>query len=227
MTTILIADDHPLFRDALRRAVLQVLPQAQLVEADDVPALLGLASEHPNADLLLLDLNMPGAHGFSALAHMRAAFPMLPVVVVSAREEPALMRRAIAHGAAGFIPKSADLETLGHALTAVLEGDTWLPPGVAASGAMLDPEEEDMARRVSELTPQQYRVLTMVCNGLLNKQIAYELEVSEATIKAHMTAILRKLGAQSRTQAVLLAGRLTLEGRGTAPPQDEDEESVA
>jgi len=137
------------------------------------------------------------------------------------------MRRAIAHGAAGFIPKSADLETLGHALTAVLEGDTWLPPGVAASGAMLDPEEEDMARRVSELTPQQYRVLTMVCNGLLNKQIAYELEVSEATIKAHMTAILRKLGAQSRTQAVLLAGRLTLEGRGTAPPPDEDEESVA
>ncbi|MEJ5208562.1 MAG: response regulator transcription factor [Lysobacteraceae bacterium] len=227
MTTILIADDHPLFRDALRRAVLQVLPQAQLVEADDVPALLGLAGAHPNADLLLLDLNMPGAHGFSALAHVRAVFPMLPVVVVSAREEPALMRRAIAHGAAGFIPKSADLAMLGQALTAVLDGDTWLPPGVAANGAMLDPEEEDMARRVSELTPQQYRVLTMVCNGLLNKQIAYELDVSEATIKAHMTAILRKLGAQSRTQAVLLAGRLTLEGRGTAPPPDEDEESVA
>ena len=223
MTTILIADDHPLFRDALRRTVLAVLPEAQLQEAENVPALVELAEHHSHADLLLLDLNMPGAHGFSALAHMRAAFPALPVVVVSAREEPALMRRAIGHGAAAFIPKSATLETIGKALTAVLEGETWLPSGIAAHGTMLDPEEEAIARRIAELTPQQYRVLGMVCNGLLNKQIAYELDVSEATIKAHMTAILRKLGAHSRTQAVLLAGRLTLEGRGTPPPADEDE----
>ena len=222
MTTILIADDHPLFRDALRRAVLQVLPQACLQEADNVMALMELASHYSQADLLLLDLNMPGAHGFSALAHVRAVFPALPVIVVSAREEPALMRRAIGHGAAGFIPKSADIATIGEALNTVLEGETWLPPGVAAHGTGLDPEEEDLAKRIAELTPQQYRVLTMVCNGLLNKQIAYELDVSEATVKAHMTAILRKLGAHSRTQAVLLAGRLTLEGRGTPPP-DEDE----
>ncbi len=222
MTTILIADDHPLFRDALRRAVLQVLPQACLQEADNVMALMELASHYSQADLLLLDLNMPGAHGFSALAHVRAVFPALPVIVVSAREEPALMRRAIGHGAAGFIPKSADIATIGEALNTVLEGETWLPPGVAAHGTELDPEEEDLAKRIAELTPQQYRVLTMVCNGLLNKQIAYELDVSEATVKAHMTAILRKLGAHSRTQAVLLAGRLTLEGRGTPPP-DEDE----
>ncbi len=226
MTTILIADDHPLFRDALRRAVLQVLPQARLLEADNVTALVELAGQHPQADLLLLDLNMPGAHGFSALAHVRAAFPALPVVVVSAREEPGLMRRAIGHGAAGFIPKSADIATIGRALNTVLDGETWLPPGVAPHGAMLDPEEEDLAKRVAELTPQQYRVLTMVCNGLLNKQIAYELDVSEATVKAHMTAILRKLGAHSRTQAVLLAGRLTLEGRGTPPPPDEDDDAA-
>lgn len=220
MTTILIADDHPLFRDALRRAVLQVLPEAQLLEADQVSTLMDLAAAHPSADLLL-DLTMPGAHGFSALAHVRSVFPTLPVVVVSAREEPALMRRAIGHGAAGFIPKSADLSTIGAALRAVLDGDTWLPPGVSEGGG-LDPEEEALAHRVAELTPQQYRVLTMVCNGLLNKQIAYELDVSEATIKAHMTAILRKLGAHSRTQAVLLAGRLTLDGPGSISAAADD-----
>ena len=225
MTTILIADDHPLFRDALRRAVLQVLPGARLLEADHVAALVDLAQANPATDLLLLDLTMPGAHGFSALAHVRATFPALPVVVVSAREEPALMRRAIGHGAAGFIPKSADIATIGEALHAVLDGDIWLPPGVAAGGS-LDPEEENLALRIADLTPQQYRVLAMVCNGLLNKQIAWELEVSEATIKAHMTAILRKLGAHSRTQAVLLAGRLTLDGRGLPPPPDEGDASV-
>jgi DNA-binding NarL/FixJ family response regulator len=221
---ILIADDHPLFRDALRRAVAQILPEAVLVEADDVPRLVEQAQAHPRAELLLLDLNMPGAHGFSALAHLRASFPALPVIVVSAREEPSLMQRAIAHGAAGFVPKSSDLATIGAAIHAVLDGDTWLPPGVAAENAGLDPEEEALARRIAELTPQQYRVLGMVCNGLLNKQIAYELGVSEATIKAHMTAILRKLGAHSRTQVALLAGRLNLDGRATvAVLPDEDE----
>ncbi len=223
MTTILIADDHPLFRDALRRAVQAAFPQARMLEADSVQALVELAERYPHADLLLLDLNMPGAHGFSALAHMRAVFPALPVVVVSAREEPALMRRAIGHGASAFIPKSATLQAIGEALAAVFEGESWLPADVSSQAATLDPDEEAIARRIAELTPQQYRVLAMVCNGLLNKQIAYELQVSEATVKAHMTSILRKLGAHSRTQAVLIAGRLTLEGRSAPPPVDEDE----
>jgi DNA-binding NarL/FixJ family response regulator len=221
---ILIADDHPLFRDALRRAVAQILPQAELVEADDVPALLEQAQANPRADLLLLDLNMPGAHGFSALAHVRASFPALPVIVVSAREEPSLMQRALGHGAAGFVPKSADLATIGAAIHAVLDGDTWLPPGVSTQAAALDPEEEALAARIAELTPQQYRVLALVCNGLLNKQIAFDLGVSEATIKAHMTAILRKLGAHSRTQVVLLAGRLTLDGRATRLPESDEDD---
>lgn len=223
MREILIADDHPLFRDALRRTVAQILPDAKLLEADTVDNLSELAQRHQQAELVLLDLNMPGAHGFSALVYLRAAFPTLPILIVSAREDPALMRRALGHGASGFIPKSADVEQIGKAINAVLDGDTWLPSGVSSTAVSLDPEEEALASKVAELTPQQYRVLTMVCNGLLNKQIAYELNVSEATIKAHMTAILRKLGAHSRTQAVLLAGKLTVEGRASKLPVEEDE----
>ncbi len=213
---ILIADDHPLFRDALKRAVQQCVPEAAIVEAEDVAGLLCQAEAHPQADLLLMDLNMPGAQGFSALVHVRASWPTLPVLVVSAQEDPALMRRAIGHGASGFIPKSASIAQIGEAIRAVLDGDTWLPPGVESGSTALDPEEARLAARIAELTPQQYRVLGMLCQGLLNKQIAYELGVSEATIKAHMTAILRKLGAHSRTQAALLAGRLTLEGKAPA-----------
>ena len=223
MRDILIADDHPLFRDALRRTVAQILPDARLLEADSVDSLTELALRHPRAELLLLDLNMPGAHGFSALVHLRGAFPTLPILIVSAREDPALMRRALGHGASGFIPKSADVEQIARAIHAVLDGDTWLPPGVGGSAFSLDPEEEALAARIAELTPQQYRVLSMVCNGLLNKQIAYELNVSEATIKAHMTAILRKLGAHSRTQAVLQAAKLSVDGRAPQLPHDEDD----
>ena len=223
MREILIADDHPLFRDALRRTVAQILPDARLLEADSVDSLSELAQRHQQAELVLLDLNMPGAHGFSALVYMRAAFPTLPVLIVSAREDPALMRRALGHGASGFIPKSADVEQIAKAINAVLDGDTWLPPGVSSSAVSLDPEEEALASKIAELTPQQYRVLTMVCNGLLNKQIAYELNVSEATIKAHMTAILRKLGASNRTQAVLIAGKLAVDPETVTPPPPDDD----
>jgi len=219
---ILIADDHPLFRDALRRAVQQCVPQAMLHEAEDVAGLLALIEAHPQAELLLMDLNMPGAQGFSALVHVRAAWPTLPVLMVSAQEDPALMGRAIGHGAVGFIPKSASIARIGEAIACVLDGGQWLPPGVALRDTELDPEEQRLAARIGELTPQQYRVLGMLCQGLLNKQIAWELGVSEATIKAHMTAILRKLGANSRTQAVLAVGRLNVDGRSAATVVEED-----
>lgn len=207
---ILIADDHPLFRDALKRAVARVLPQAKLHETDSVAGLQDLAEAQPDADLLLLDLNIPGAHGFSALVHMRGHHPQLPVVVVSAREESATMQRAIRLGASGFIPKSASLETIAQALTEVLDGSVWLP-GDLIDDAGGDSQERDLAARIAELTPQQFRVLTMLGEGLLNKQIAWELGVSEATIKAHMTAVLRKLGATNRTQAILMVKRLALD----------------
>ena len=222
MSTILIADDHPLFREALRGAVQRILPDASLCEADSVDALYGLVEANPDADLLLMDLNMPGAHGFSALVHLRALHPQLPVVVVSAREEPAVMRRALDHGALGFIPKSADSETIGIAVGQVLDGERWAPAAAASAPAM-DRDEEAVARRLRELTPQQFRVLQMLGEGRLNKQIAWDLGVSEATIKAHVTAVLRKLGVNNRTQAVLMAGRLSVDPDTLVlPPEEPD-----
>jgi DNA-binding NarL/FixJ family response regulator len=222
MSTILIADDHPLFREALRGAVQRIMPGAELHEADSVDALYGLVDAHPDADLLLMDLNMPGAHGFSALVHLRAQHPQLPVVVVSAREEPAVMRRALDHGALGFVPKSADSETIGTAVGLVLDGERWAPPAAAAA-AGATPAEHEVAQRLRELTPQQFRVLQLLGEGRLNKQIAYDLGVSEATIKAHVTAILRKLGVSNRTQAVLAAGRLAVDPDGVVPPPEDFE----
>lgn len=213
--TILVADDHPLFREALKGAVGKQLPLARLVESVDAESLFASAEAHPEADLLLLDLNMPGAHGFSALVHLRGVQPQLPIIVVSAREEPSVVRRALEHGAAGFIPKSSDTATIGIAIAAVLDGGHWAPP---QSGDVrgVAPEEADIAERIRDLTPQQFRVLGMLGSGLLNKQIAHAMGVSEATVKAHMTAILRKLGANNRTQAVLLAGRLAVDPEALA-----------
>ncbi|RZA12202.1 MAG: response regulator transcription factor, partial [Lysobacteraceae bacterium] len=210
MTTLLIADDHPLFREALRGVASRLLPSAQVHEAEDADALYAMVDAEPDADLLLLDLNMPGTQGFSALVHLRAVHPQLPVVMVSAREEPQVMRRALDHGAMGFIPKSSDAATLANALRQVLDGERWVPAG-AQDAPPTGREEREVAARVRELTPQQFRVLQMVGSGLLNKQIGYQLGVSEATIKAHMSAILRKLGANNRTQAVLLAGKLMVD----------------
>lgn len=211
MTDILIADDHPLFRDALQRAVKTALPQAKVHGADGVQALLGLIEQFPNADLLLLDLHMPGAHGFSALAHIRGQSPALPIIVVSVHEEARVARRAIAHGASAYIPKSAASGDIVAAIRAVLDGEVWVPRGLLSVEVGLDPDETATAARVATLTPQQFRVLTMISAGQLNKQIAYELGVSEATVKAHMTVIMRKLGVNNRTQVALAARRLAIE----------------
>lgn len=210
MNELLIADDHPLFREALRNLITRHYPTTAIYETDTISSLYQLVEERSNADLLLLDLNMPGAAGYSALVHLRAQHPQLPIVIISAHEDPSLMRRALDHGAMGFIPKSVDSQQLGLALADILQGNTWLPADVAhASGITAD--ELEAASLLKELTPQQFRVLQMVSTGQLNKQIAYELGVSEATIKTHMTAILRKLGVNNRTQAVLIANQLQLQ----------------
>ncbi len=211
---ILIVDDHPLFRHALIQAVRYSLPQAQIHETAAVNEFYERLENGPEPDLVLLDLNLPGASGFSALVHVRAQYPSLPIIVVSAHEEVSIIQRSIAHGAMGYIPKSAHPSHIGEAIREVLEGEIWLPPNLPAASMNFDPRAADetaLAERIQSLTPQQFRVLMMVAEGLLNKQIAYELDVSEATIKAHVTAIFRKLGVQNRTQAVLAINALNIE----------------
>lgn len=198
--TIIIADDHPLFRNALFQSVHMAVSGANLLEADSLDALLSLLGKQAEPDLLLLDLKMPGANGMSGLIQLRSEYPELPIVVISANEEPTIVSQVKTHGAFGFIPKSSDMRTLISAINQVLNGEPYFPEGLIANHAACD----DLAEKIAALTPQQYKVLGMLSDGLLNKQIAYELNVSEATIKAHMTAIFRKLGVKNRTQAVIL-----------------------
>lgn len=202
--TIIIADDHPLFRNALFQSVHMAISGANLLEADSLDALLHLLEKDPEPDLLLLDLKMPGANGMSGLIQLRAEYPDLPIVVISASEESSVVSQVKSHGAFGFIPKSSDMRALISALNLVLNGEPYFPEGLITNNQACD----DLAGKIATLTPQQYKVLGMLSDGLLNKQIAYELNVSEATIKAHMTAIFRKLGVKSRTQAVILLKEL-------------------
>jgi DNA-binding NarL/FixJ family response regulator len=219
---LLVADDHPLYRAALKGAVAAALPEVTFHEADHVGGLLQLIELHGHADLLLLDLNMPGAHGFSALAHLRGLRPDLPVIVISAMDDAHTVRQAMAFGAQGFVSKSASAEAIGAGVRAVLNGEIVTPPHLGnGSEHGADPGALDVASRLAELTPQQFRVFSMLCSGKLNKQIAYDLEISEATVKAHMTSVLRKLGATNRTQAVLLAGRLAVDPNEIKTPIEE------
>lgn len=216
----IIADDHPLFRSALRQAILRTYPGAELYEAQDMESLQRCVSEHKDCDLLLLDLHMPGARGFSGLIFLNGHYPELPVMVVSANEKPEVMCRAIDYGACGFLPKSAPVEMIEEAIGQALAGEIWLPEGVAAQ-CSTDASEMAVADVVASLTPQQFRVATMLAEGMLNKQIAYEMNVTEATVKAHLTALFRKLNVNSRTQAVLALSSLDLEppGQFTPPPK--------
>lgn len=209
---ILIADDHPLFRSALQQALTLGLGDGvRLSEAASIAELEAQLTRTTDWDLVLLDLNMPGAYGFSGLVLLRGQYPQLPVVMISAQEDAAVFARSREFGASGFIPKSSSLETIQTAVRMVLDGDVWWPSNID-DVAHVSPEAKAASEGLASLTPQQFRVLTMVCDGLLNKQIAYELSVSEATIKAHVTAIFRKLGVRTRTQAALL-----LQQMGTIP----------
>ena len=201
---IIIAYDHPLFRSALQQALtLGLSDNVHLVEAASIAELETLLEQGAEWDLVLLDLNMPGAYGFSGLVLLRGQYPQLPVVMISAQEDASVVARAREFGASGFIPKSSSLEAIQEAVRAVLDGDVWWPSNIE-DASHVSAEAKAASAGLASLTPQQFRVLTMVCDGLLNKQIAYELSVSEATIKAHVTAIFRKLGVRTRTQAALL-----------------------
>ncbi len=204
---LVIADDHPLFRGALREAVSGVLGRAEIGEAATFEEVTDLLERGGEVDLILLDLRMPGVRGFSGLMYLRAQYPSVPVVVVSANDDPAVIRRCMEFGASGFFPKTLSADALRAALARVLQGEVWTPPDVDLARDA-DAESAAMIARLATLTPQQVRVLMMLSDGLLNKQIAYQLGVSEATVKAHVSAILQKLGVDSRTQAVIAAGRI-------------------
>ncbi|MCH8537331.1 MAG: response regulator transcription factor [Alkalimonas sp.] len=208
----IIADDHPLFRVALSQASQTILgDNALLLQAENMDKVWALLRQHPDTSLIFLDLKMPGADGFAGLTALRTEYPDVMVLMVSAVEDPSVIKQALQLGAAAYVPKSAPLDVLSEAVAAVQQGDSWVPAelsqDIADASALID---QDFAHRLEQLTPQQFRVLKMIADGLLNKQIAYEMNVQETTIKQHVSAILRKLNVNNRTQAGILFEKLKL-----------------
>ncbi|WP_201303697.1 MULTISPECIES: response regulator [Alcanivorax] len=214
MMKILIADDHPLFRAALRQAVESSFADARIIEADSLAALERLGQDETVFDLILLDLHMPGTHGFSGLVYLRDIHQRVPLAVISANEEVAVIQRALHFGADGFIPKSASVDAMTEALERIMNGERWVPEKARGPRPPDLADYTAMRERITSLTPQQFRVMGMLLEGMQNKVIAYELDVSEATVKAHMTAIFRKLGVRNRTQAVLALKDLAIDAPG-------------
>lgn len=205
--TFIVADDHPLLRGAMRAALTGVSENALVLEAGDFETAAKLVSDNPETDLILLDLNMPGSSGLSGLITLRAIQPSVPVIIISAFDDDITIRRAMELGASGFVSKSASMDEIRAAIAIVMAGGVAAPPDIAHI-AEPDSEVAELIPRIQSLTPQQKRVLAMLAEGLLNKQIAYELSVSESTIKAHVSAILQKLRVDSRTQAVIKLAKL-------------------
>ena len=212
MPTLLIADDHPLFRAALRGAAREAAEDIETLESGTLDEPIAALEARADIDLVLLDLHMPGNHGLAGLAAIRAQYPGVAVIVVSANDDPRVVRRALDHGAAGYLPKSAGLDELRDAIRTVLACETWLPAPLRASVARAQsaPADAALAARLASLSPQQFRVLTLVAEGLLNKQIADRLDVQERTVKAHLSAIFDKLGARNRTQAGVILRELEI-----------------
>jgi len=211
MSQFLIADDHPLFREALKGALSAKFAGLEVFESADFDSTLKVLSEQEDLDILLLDLHMPGNGDLYGLIRIREDYPSLPIAVVSGSEDVNIVSKVMGYGAMGFIPKSSSSDDIANAINQILEGDTWLPTELKSKVAEIEGADREIAAQVASLTPQQYRVLQYLHEGLLNKQIAYELHISEATVKAHITAIFRKLGVYNRTQAVLIAAKLQLE----------------
>lgn len=213
MTKIMIVDDHPMFREALRSAVKYSRENAEILEAGSVEAARATIMAEPGIEIVLLDLSLPGTTGFEGLMLLRSLFPRTPIMIVSGLDDPKIVREAIRLGAAGFVSKTVDKVTLGKGLSEVLSGSVFVPPELAEQihGADDATDANEIADRVADLTPAQLRVLQLIRHGQLNKQIAHELGVSETTVKAHVSEILRKLNVVSRTQAVIKTSQLDFE----------------
>jgi len=213
MATFLIADDHPLYRDAIRGALMGSFEQLTLLEAADLAKTVEMLHQNKHIDLLLLDLHMPGSGDLFGLIHIRKIFPDVPVAVLSGLEDDDIISKVLNVGAMGFVPKTTSAAQICQAVNIMLEGGLWLPEGYAVNEVELDTEIAELALKVASLTPAQYKVLCYMRDGLLNKQIAYNLDIATATVKAHVTGIFKKLHINNLTQAVLIASHLQL-----APP---------
>lgn len=209
---ILIVDDHPLFVEALQRAIVSAFPDTETRDAVSIEAAKKVLDSRTPFDVVLLDLALPGTRGFEGLLELRKLHPSLPIVVVSALEDPRIVQDVMRYGAAGFISKSADRSEIASALKDVMEGSLTLPKGYKPPEAPANSEARgDLVHRLKMLTPKQLSVLRMLRQGLLNKQIAHELQIEETTVKAHVSEILRKLNVSSRTQAVIEAQKIDFE----------------
>jgi DNA-binding NarL/FixJ family response regulator len=207
-----VADDHPLFRNALLEVIRQHYPDADIGESRDLDGTINALESNQEIDLLLLDLHMPGSQDLFGLITVREKFPGVPVAIISADEDVDTISRAMGHGASGYIPKSCSPQVIHQAIYSILDGNKWVPDDVRKNLKPVTSEEKDLAAKIATLTPQQYRVLCYLREGWLNKQIGYELGVTEATIKAHITAVFRKLGTTNRTQAVIMLSKMSLQG---------------
>ncbi|MFT4994607.1 MAG: DNA-binding NarL/FixJ family response regulator [Paraglaciecola sp.] len=210
MAKFLIADDHPLFRDAMVGALAPLFLTSEIIQSDSLDSTLQALSLNRDTDLVLLDLHMPGCDNFYGLIRVSEDYPNIPLVVVSASDSVAVVSRVMGFGAKGFIPKSAAIQDIAQALQAIMEGKSWLPHGMREKISAVDDEEIGIAQKVAELTPKQFQVLKLLQDGLLNKQIGNALSITEATVKAHISAIFRKLEVHTRTQAVLILKQLEL-----------------
>lgn len=209
MYQILIADDHPLFREAIARVIDDGFPGSTLLEASDLDATMQLVADNEDIDLVLLDLNMPGMHGLGGLVQLRNQFPSVPAVIVSAEEDKKIILQTVTYGAVGFITKSTPRKQMIGALEQILAGSVYLPSDIIrASGSSAPSRHSDpglLPELLESLTRKQLQVFERMTHGESNKMIAYELNIAESTVKAHVSAILRKLGATNRVQAILSA----------------------
>lgn len=225
MSRLIIVDDHPLFRNAAAGVLEPQFGSSKIVQVGTFTELEDVLFHAPHFDLILLDLNLPDTTGLFGLLLLRAIHPEIPVAVISAADDRRLIHRAIECGASGFVPKTQSVNTLREAVQRILEGFIWLPD-LGDSSLDPKPEEADLAKRFTLLTVQQLRVLALLCQGQLNRQMGDTLGITEATTKAHVSEILSKLGARSRTQAVVLANKLN-RGQPGAPARLNDGDFAA
>ncbi|MFT4810006.1 MAG: DNA-binding NarL/FixJ family response regulator [Paraglaciecola sp.] len=209
MAKFLIADDHPLYREALKSALPPLFENVEIIQSDGLVSTLEALQQNSDFDLVLLDLNMPGCDNFYGLIRVSQDFPHVPVAVVSASDSVEVVSKVMSLGAKGFIPKATPTHTIADALKQIMDGNNWLPEGMQTI-IEHDVPVFNIAKLVGELTPKQFKVLKLLQNGLLNKQIAYDLNITEATVKAHISGVFRKLNVNTRTQAVLLLKNLDI-----------------